>query len=381
MRRGLPEPERLSLLKRMLAEHDVLDEDGYLDLPIGRWPARHDPRLPDLGALSLRDEPSVSSRSRVEGHHNRVEVPSLNIGGWYDVALGGTIVNFETMASLGIESRLLIGPWSHRAFADPIGELFFGVSANRFMLSGEYGGVADLPLSWLRSKLDPELELELPEKPVQFFLMGRNEWREAECWPPPGTRIERQFLQADGGLGREPDRPGANLSFIHDPADPVPTIGGQTVMNGRHPDGPRDQRGIEGRPDVLVFTSGPLEHELAVVGPVRVVLHGESSAISADWVARLCDVHPDGRSVNLCDGILRVDQGADSSGAHEIDLWSTANVFLPGHRLRVHVAASSFPRWERNLGDGEQAATQMNRARQTISLDAGHPSYIELSAL
>ena len=131
--------------------------------------------------------------------------------------------------------------------------------------------------------------------------------------------------------------------FIYDPGDPVPTLGGQTVLPPPFPAGPRDQTRIEAREDVLVFTSEPLQQDLEVTGRVRVVLHAESSAPSTDWVARLCDVHPDGRSFNLCDGILRVKEGADACQRIEIDLWSTSNVFLAGHRLRVHVSSSSFP--------------------------------------
>jgi hypothetical protein len=121
--------------------------------------------------------------------------------------------------------------------------------------------------------------------------------------------------------------------------------------------------------------------DFEVTGRVRVILHAESSATSTDWVARLCDVHPDGRSLNLCDGILRVGSGAQTCARYEIDLWSTSNVFLRGHRLRVHVTSSSFPRWDRNLNTGNQRESRHDVARQRIYHDAARPSYIELPVI
>ncbi len=129
---------------------------------------------------------------------------------------------------------------------------------------------------------------------------------------------------------------------------------------------------------MCVFTSEPLQHDLEVTGRVRVVLHVQSSAPSTDWVARLCDVHPDGRSFNLCDGILRVAQGADACQRIEIDLWSTSNVFLAGHCLRVHVTSSNFPRWDRNLNTGNQREAGFQTAHQRVHHDAQRPSWIEL---
>ncbi len=145
-----------------------------------------------------------------------------------------------------------------------------------------------------------------------------------------------------------------------------------------YPAGPMNQTQVEARPDVLVFTSDPLEEDIEVTGRVRVHLHAESTAPSTDWVARLCDVHPDGRSINLCDGIVRVTARARERGQHEIDLWSTSNVFLRGHRLRLHVTSSSFPRWDRNLNTGNQSESRHQVAHQRIYHDADRPSYIEL---
>ena len=132
---------------------------------------------------------------------------------------------------------------------------------------------------------------------------------------------------------------------------------------------------------MLIFTSEPLTADLEVTGRVRVTLHAASSAASTDWVARLCDVHPDGRSFSICDGILRVIEGALETRLYEIDLWSTCNLFRCGHRLRVQVTSSCFPRWDRNLNTGNQRGTDHVQARQRIYHDAEHPSWLELQVL
>ena len=145
-----------------------------------------------------------------------------------------------------------------------------------------------------------------------------------------------------------------------------------------YPAGPFDQRRIEQRADVLMFTSDALDEDLEVTGRVGVVLHAASSAPSTDWVARLCDVHPDGRSINLCDGIVRLERDASAVREVRIDLWSTSNVFLRGHRLRVHVTSSSFPRWDRNLNTGDQRAPASASAEQRVLHGRGTPSFVEL---
>jgi hypothetical protein len=132
---------------------------------------------------------------------------------------------------------------------------------------------------------------------------------------------------------------------------------------------------------VRVFTSQPLNRDLEVTGRVRAVLQAESSVPSTDWVVRLCDVHPDGRSVNLCDGIVRVADHADERRRYEVDMWSTSNVFLRGHRIRVQVTSSSFPRWDRNLNTGNQREARHQVARQQIHHSIDCPSYVELPVM
>jgi putative CocE/NonD family hydrolase len=376
----IPKEDRSRRVEALLDDYDRLPEEGYWELPINESSVLRRHAVPELGALRALDDSTIAERSRVSDHYDRVAVPSLHIGGWYDVFVQGTLDNFAAMAARGRDARLLVGPWSHVSFTDPIGEQFFGVRASRFGVPvDQHGDLGDLQLAWFRRHLVPDPSIAFSDASVRLFVMGRNAWRDESSWPPTGVSTERHFLRADGSL--TVDSPSAEeppTEFIYDPADPAPALGGQTVMRPFFPSGPMDQRSIESRSDVCVFTSEPLSEELEVTGRVRVVLHAASSAPSTDWVARLCDVHPDGRSFNLCDGIVRVTGTPDGCERHEIDLWSTANVFLAGHQLRVHVTSSSFPRWDRNLNTGDQRASGYKSARQRVFHDSESPSYVEL---
>jgi uncharacterized protein len=377
-RLGLDDDERRRRTDAVIDDWDRLGDVGYWDLPVHDIAALRRHRLPDLGGVRALDEPALAARCRVAGLHDRVEAPSFHTAGWYDIFSQGTLENYRAMAAAGREARLVVGPWTHHAFADPIGELRFGMRAGRKGAAVD-GDWYDLQLAWLLRQLAPACDVELPEAPVRIFVMGRNAWRDEPCWPLERAREERWFLRADGSLAPSGPDPGEDVSeFAYDPADPVPTVGGHGVMSIERPAGPFDQASVEARADVLVFTSDPLREELEVTGRVRVVLHAQSSAPSTDWVARLCDVHPDGRSFNLCDGIVRVAGGADGCARHEIDLWSTSNVFRAGHRVRVHVTSSSFPRWDRNLNTGDQREPRHQVARQRIHHGASRPSYVVL---
>ncbi len=371
-------------LDALVGDIDRLGDGGdvHWQLPVESPAALRRHGVPDLGGLGVLTDPAIAERCRVAGRHALVEVPSFHVGGWHDCFLQGTLDNYAAMVANGRPARLLVGPWTHGHFADPIGELRHGLRAGRDAEVHPHGDVKDLQLAWLREQLVEDFDAELPEAPVRIFVMGRDEWRDEQEWPPARAVRERWFLRTDGSLDREaPAAAAASSEFVSDPADPVPTVGGPTVMWPAYPPGPLDQAAVEARPDVLVFTSEPLAAELEVTGRVRVVLHAESSAPSADWVARLCDVHPDGRSFNLCDGIARVAAGAEEPGRVEIDLWSTSNVFLAGHRLRVHVTSSSFPRWERNLNTGDQRDALFERARQRLHHETDRGSWIELPTI
>jgi uncharacterized protein len=378
----ISEEERRRRLDALLDDYDRLPGDGYRDLPVHDMRVLRRHGFPDIGTISMLSNPDVPAWCRVAGEHERVTVPTLHTACWHDIFVQGTLDNYMAMAALGRPARLVVGPWTHGAFADPIGEQCFGTRARGLnAVPDAPGDLRALQLRWLRRHLAPNGGAEdgAQEAPVRIFVMGRNQWRDEPAWPLARARVERWFLGAGGAL--HADAPSADApptEFTYDPTDPVPTLGGPTVMTPQFPSGPFEQARVEARDDVLVFTSEPLQRDLDVTGRVRVVLHAESSAPSTDWIARLCDVHPDGRSFNLCDGIVRVAEGADTLRPIEIDLWSTSNAFLAGHRLRVHVTSSNFPRWDRNLNTGNQRDPRIATARQRVHHDANRPSWIEL---
>ena len=299
--------------------------------------------------------------------------------GWYDQNTQGTLDQFAAMARLGRDVRMIVGPWTHRAMNDPVGDQNYGIrSARESSAVDESDTWGGRHLAWFTRHLMPDESVKLPDKRVRIFVMGRNEWRDEDTWPLERAADQRWYLRADGSLTPDgPEQQGSSSHFTYDPNDPVPMAGGNTTTVRAYRDGPIEQGSVESRDDVLVFTSAPLQEDLEVTGRVKAVLEVQSSAPSTDWIARLCDVDATGRSINICDGILRVPDGADMPGTVEIDVWSTSNVFLAGHRLRVQVTSSCFPRWDRNLNTGTQNETRMQVAHQHV-YHGGDGSYIVL---
>jgi uncharacterized protein len=374
--------ERLERISLLIDEFDRIDTDAYWELPVEPSAALKRHRVPDLGTFGAIRRDEVREWATVDGHHAEIKVPSLYTGGWYDAFLQGSLDNYTSTVAAGGKARLVVGPWAHAEFGERVGDLRFGLRAARYGLPiDERGSIQDQQLAWLRDHLQ-DLTTDTDHPPVRIFVMGRNEWRSEEAWPLARANDRRWYLTATKALTPDPaPTPLDTATFIHNPDDPVPTIGGHIEMSSAFPPGPRDQRDIEARPDLLTFTSEVLDTEMEVTGRVRAVLHCKSSAPSTDWVVRLCDVHPDGLSINVCDGISRITDGAWEACRREVDLWSTSIVFLPGHRLRVHVASSSFPRWDRNLGTVPQGIADRRKAEQTIYLSAERPSFIEFSVV
>ena len=200
-------------------------------------------------------------------------------------------------------------------------------------------------------------------------------------WPLSRTVDTAWYLRADGALDRAAPGPDeGHDTYVYDPADPVLTRGGTLVMSPEFPAGCFGQAPTEQRPDVLVYTSEPLPADLEVTGRVRMTLFAATDAPSTDWVARLCDVDEQGVSRNVTDGILRIRAEPGAVGEHDIDLWSTGIVFRAGHRIRVHVTSSNFPRWDRNTNTGQppQDATALKVAHQRIFHDGTRASRIVL---
>jgi putative CocE/NonD family hydrolase len=377
---GLTDAEEAERTTALIADFDRLLEDGYWGLPIAELPVlrRHTPPL--FVELAAANDLEATQHMRVAGGHERIQVPSLFATGWFDTLLQGTLDNYTAMRDLGRETRLIVGPWSHSDFTNTIGERDLGVMSIRDGFAFPHGSWSDEVLAFLKHHLVDGAPMK-KTPPVQLFVMGRNEWRDEQSWPLERARTEQWYLHTDGSLGSAAASRDASPSEVdYNPADPVPTYGGPLNLDPIAR-GPLDQARIEERPDVLVFTSDVLEEDLEVTGPIRVRLHVESSAPSTDWVARLCDVDPDGRSFNLTDGICRINDRADQCREVEIAMWATSNVFLAGHRVRVQITNSCFPRWDRNLNTGDQNSAQFAVAHQRLYHDAGRPSFIELPVI
>jgi putative CocE/NonD family hydrolase len=330
-------------------------------------------------------------RTSIGDQYDDISASVYNIGGWYDILLQGTIDNYLTMTNPGMDpairgkQRLMIGPWVHSMGRRQVGELDFGEDA--VFNSREFR------LRWFDSQLrgiDNGME---GEPPVRIFVMGTNRWRYENEWPLARTEYKSYYLHSrgsantldgDGLLDTRPPGKEQPDRFRYDPSRPVPTIGTM---------GPYDQRRVEERQDVLVYTSPELKNDLEVTGPVKAMVYTSSSALNTDFTAKLVDVYPDGRAIRICEGIIRADHrnpGDPPSNIipgkiypYQIDLWATSNVFLKGHRLRVEISSSNFPRWDRNLNTGRYFATDttMTTAEQVVYHDQGYPSHLILPVI
>jgi uncharacterized protein len=287
----------------------------------------------------LRETADDSPYWLERGHHHRVaevEAPVLMVGGWYDIFLPWQLVDHAVLRAAGREPRLVIGPWHHGSAGLFAASLREGVAFLREHLRGAHG---------------------VSGSPVRVHIGGSGQWRELPDWPP-AHGVREWFLQPDGGLAPDRGAGAGRRRFRYDPADPTPAVGGPRLAGNVA--GIRDNRALEARPDVLVYSSEPLAAAVEAIGPVRAVVRTTSSVPFFDVFVRLCDVEPSGRSVNLCDGLVRVGAGTrpDADGVYEIavDLWPVAHLFRRGHRIRVQVSGGAHPRWSRNPGTGAALA-------------------------
>lgn len=333
--------------------------------------------------------------------HDRILAAGLHIGGWYDIFLDGTLTNFTGIQANGgspfarQHQRLIIGPWYHSPWTPFCGEADFGPRASSRI-------VDETQIRFYNWLLKGEDDGISREPPVKLFVMGENVWRDEQEWPLRRA-VSTPFYFHSGGLANaftgdgtlSTERPGEEPPdvYVYDPRTPAVSRGGHSCCREHlDPQGRYDQRLVERNKDVLCYTSDPLDAPLEVTGPVSVTLWAATSAVDTDWVVRLVDVYPDGRAMNVTEGILRA-RFRDSLQSpsllerdrvyeYRINLRATSNVFLPGHRIRVDVASSSFPHWDRNPNTGAPIATvplsQVETATQTVFHDAARPSHILL---
>ena len=329
-----------------------------------------------------------------------LRAPMLSIIGWHDNFLKSHFDLYRAVADRA-PHRLVVGPWEHTSYVSPFstsrsGAVEFGPRA--------VSGVAlstPLLLDWFDRWLTGADAGAAGG--VRYWQLGEDEWREADRWPPPHVE-ERWYLRSQGsansgggdGLllaGAPADGEEASDTYRYDPLDPVPTVGGKTLMPTIMAAGIEDQAAIEERPDVLCYTTPELTVPVVVHGPVRIELWASSSAVDTDFTAKLVDVTPDGRAFNLADGIVRAryrDSPRRRSGplepgqatAFEIGLWDLAHTFLPGHRIRLEISSSNFPRFDRNLNTGNEIGRDGPAdaviAMQQVFHDAERPSALIL---
>ncbi len=330
----------------------------------------------------------------IQANYAKVRVPVLTVAAWYDLFQDGSLRNYAGLRrgaatdAARAGQRLVIIPGGHAGFGQKIGDVDFGKDS---VLD-----LDELGYRWfdhLMKGVDNGIDRE---KPVKVFVMGSNTWRDEDDWPLARARETRFYLHSggranslsgDGMLDTNPPGEEAQDTYVYDPAHPVPSRGGALLGDpASYPPGPLDQRVVEGRQDVLVFTTAAFTSDTEITGPVSLDVYFRSSAVDTDLTGKLVDVLPDGTAINLTDGVLRL-RYRDSMEKPElmnagtvyrvrIELWSTANVFLKGHRLRLDITSSSFPRFDRNPNTGEspEASGSSVVATNVVLHDREHPS-------
>jgi uncharacterized protein len=324
---------------------------------------------------------SRSTRERLK----EISIPVFIVGGWYDNYVESDLAAFAELSKQSAAHRILIGPWPHN-MSTPFEAVSFGAEST--------APLRRLQLRWFEHwLLGPRPVPAFPEAPVRIFVMGVNRWREEQEWPLARTRYTPYYLGAGSTLLPEPRKVGED-QYVYDPRHPTPTLGGAICCNPKvFPWGPMDQRPVEARDDVLVYSTPPLRQDLEVTGEVRAVLHVTTSAPDTDFTAKLVDVFPDGHARNLCDGILRLRYRKGVGKAElanpgemyaiTIPAGVTSNVFKAGHRVRVEISSSNFPRFDRNPNTGRPIAdeTELRPARQAVYYGAKYPSHILLPVI
>ena len=377
-----------------------LKDEWYRHLPLSDWTNRLKEAAPYFREYldNEADGPywwQINLLRHVEG----ITLPMFHVSSWYDIFLEGALNAYQAIRDRGgselarRSQRLLIGPWAHiRPYTAPTagetGDIDFGPEA-RIELHQYLVSRFDY---WLK---DIETGV-MDEPPVRLFVMGENRWRGEQEWPLARTHYTRYYLHSDvpantrsggGTLSTSPPRDEPPDSYTYDPKDPVATYGGNTLII---PQGVADQRPVEDRQDVLVYTSEALERELEVTGPIKVHLFASSSAVDTDFTAKLVDVRSDGFAHNLQDGIIRARYRTSRSEPSliepgrvypfVIDLWATNHLFKTGHRVRVEISSSNFPRFDRNQNTGAPLGRddRLEVASQTVYHNEEYPSHVVL---
>ena len=324
----------------------------------------------------------------IKEKYGQIQVPAYFMTGWYDNLVHEGWRNFKGFTEEGATeaarqgTKILVGPWEHGG-------------------TNSYPELLDVELRWydywlkgIRNGIDTE-------PPIKIFVMGPDVWRFENEWPLARTQFTKYYIrssgkangdQGDGTLMSSPGRNEPPDRYAYDPEDPVPTLGGQ-ISTHREIRGRKDRSSVQSRKDILVYTSEPLEQDMEVTGPVDFKLYAASSAVDTDWTATLSDLHPDGQAIHVCEGIrgarfrdsLETPKLIEPGKVYEYDisLWETSYVFKAGHRIRLEISSSNFPRFARNQNIGEPLGTsdKLTVAKQTVYHNARHPSHLVLPVI
>jgi len=335
-----------------------------------------------------------------EGKYGNVKAPVYILAGWFDLFTSQNLKNFTelTKSSAGgsrrADHKIIVGPWGHGGYNNStLGDRDFGekASVESYTIMQKW---FDCHLKGIDNGINDD-------PPIQIFVMGENVWRYENEWPLARTQFTKYYLHSRGGAHTKngdgsltvqmPDSEAPD-TYEYDPLSPVPSAPDSSVFDD-FKYFPIDHSALEGRGDILVYTTPPLENDMEITGPVSVTLYAASSAKNTDFTGKLLDVYPDGRAIYLCDGIIRasfrngpVNTSFIEPGnvyEYSIDLWATSNVFKKGHSIRVEISSSNFPRFDRNLNTAlnNAAATQIVKAAQTVYHNKKYPSHIVLPAI
>jgi putative CocE/NonD family hydrolase len=388
--------------KQVLARMRTNPQDTYLHLPLRDAPIARYGRLKEL--LEYRLDRNAAPVLGPGTPYEKLEYPTMHECGWYDPIAWTQCSAFTDLRKRAGTERaregqyLVIGPWQHSTvFQQRLGEKDFGPTA-----SNEGSGINAQQIRFfdkhVRGKSQPADSLPR----VRYFVMGPNVWRTAEAWPPPGMTRTKLYLRSngkansvsgDGSLLRDKPNKDPADRFAYDPENAVPTVGGAMIgalnVPGMRP-GPMEQNSIESRQDVLIYTTTPFESDSEISGPVTLRLFASTSVVDTDFTAKLTMVEADGKSINLCEGLLRL-SGRNFTGKREpaepgkiydlmIGVGQTSVVIAKGQRLRLQVSSSNFPQYDRNMNTGNAIGVDAKGviAQQTIHHDRTNASYLEV---
>lgn len=380
-----------------------LNDEWFRHRPISDWVELLKEAAPYFAAyINEADDGPFWDPINLNVQAPHVGVPMLHISSWYDIFLEGALNGFQSIRArsehrkAAAAQKLIVGPWAHLfPYVVPnsggTGDIDFGSEA--------LSDLHQVQLRWFDYWLKDIETGIMDEPPVSVFTMGENRWQTFDDWPPAASRDVRFYLHSggsantssgDGTLSTVPPGEEEPDKFVYDPADPAPTLGGNNLSI---PLGVKDQRPVEQRQDVLVFTAEVLAEPLQVTGPVTVELWAQTSAADTDFTAKLVNVRPDGYAQNVADGIIRARYRESSHEPkpvapgtptrYTIDLWATSHVFLAGHAIRLEISSSNFPRFDANPNTGAKfgEGTELIPANQSIFHQPGLESFVCLPVM